>query len=223
MTAMFLIVILGAPRRGAPVGFAPIAIGLMLTLIHLISIPITNTSVNPARSTAQAISWCDWALAQLWLFWLAPLVARPSVRSSTRRCSRTTIRDAEEYPGGDEGRRVSSITVQRLARATTSRAPSISSRVSSLKKGSTRRRKPSRPTRPAWFSKACAACFVATASGQSVGVATISLDFGIEFGWSAEMGDLYVLPEWRGHRVARAGSSAPSRTTCASAVLKATR
>jgi aquaporin Z len=74
MTAMFLIVILGATRRGSPVGFAPIIIGLMLTLIHLISIPITNTSVNPARSTGQALFVGDWALAQLWLFWLAPLV-----------------------------------------------------------------------------------------------------------------------------------------------------
>jgi aquaporin Z len=74
MTAMFLIVILGATRRGAPAGFAPIAIGLMLTLIHLISIPVTNTSVNPARSTGQALFVGDWALAQLWMFWLAPLI-----------------------------------------------------------------------------------------------------------------------------------------------------
>lgn len=74
MTFMFLIIILGATDRRAPSGFAPIAIGLGLTLIHLISIPVTNTSVNPARSTAVAIFVGDWALAQLWLFWLAPIV-----------------------------------------------------------------------------------------------------------------------------------------------------
>lgn len=74
MTFMFLIIILGATDKRAPQGFAPIAIGLGLTLIHLISIPITNTSVNPARSTAVAIFQGDWALSQLWLFWLAPIV-----------------------------------------------------------------------------------------------------------------------------------------------------
>jgi len=74
MTMMFLLVILGATDARAPVGFAPIAIGLCLTLIHLISIPVTNTSVNPARSTAVAIFVGDWAIAQLWLFWLAPIV-----------------------------------------------------------------------------------------------------------------------------------------------------
>jgi len=73
MTAMFLIVILGATDKRAPAGFAPIAIGLCLTLIHLISIPVTNTSVNPARSTGVAVYVGDWALAQLWLFWLAPV------------------------------------------------------------------------------------------------------------------------------------------------------
>lgn len=75
MTAMFLIVILGATDKRAPAGFAPIAIGLCLTLIHLISIPVTNTSVNPARSTGVAF-FADggWALSQLWLFWLAPIV-----------------------------------------------------------------------------------------------------------------------------------------------------
>ena len=73
MTFMFLIVILGATDKRAPAGFAPIAIGLCLTLIHLISIPVTNTSVNPARSTSQAIFVGGWALQQLWLFWLAPL------------------------------------------------------------------------------------------------------------------------------------------------------
>lgn len=74
MTFMFLIVILGATHRRAPVGFAGIAIGLALTLIHLISIPVTNTSVNPARSTGPALFVGDWALAQLWLFWVAPIV-----------------------------------------------------------------------------------------------------------------------------------------------------
>jgi len=74
MTAFFLIIILGATSKLAPVGFAPIAIGLGLTLIHLISIPVSNTSVNPARSTAVALFADGWALGQLWLFWLAPLV-----------------------------------------------------------------------------------------------------------------------------------------------------
>lgn len=74
MTFMFLIVILGATDKRAPVGFAPIAIGLCLTLIHLISIPVTNTSVNPARSTGPAIFVGGWALSQLWLFWLAPIL-----------------------------------------------------------------------------------------------------------------------------------------------------
>ena len=74
LTMVFLIVILGATDKRAPVGFAPIAIGLCLTLIHLISIPVTNTSVNPARSTGPALLVGDWAVAQLWLFWLAPLI-----------------------------------------------------------------------------------------------------------------------------------------------------
>jgi aquaporin Z len=74
MTFMFLTVILGSTTANAPVGFAPIAIGLALTLIHLISIPVTNTSVNPARSTAVAIFQGSWALEQLWAFWVAPLV-----------------------------------------------------------------------------------------------------------------------------------------------------
>ncbi len=74
MTFMFLIIILGATDKRAPQGFAPIAIGLGLTLIHLISIPITNTSVNPARSTGVALFQGDWAVSQLWLFWLAPIV-----------------------------------------------------------------------------------------------------------------------------------------------------
>ncbi|EGQ7856243.1 aquaporin Z [Vibrio parahaemolyticus] len=74
MTMMFLIVIMGATDKRAPQGFAPIAIGLCLTLIHLISIPVTNTSVNPARSTAVAMYVGDWAVSQLWLFWVAPIV-----------------------------------------------------------------------------------------------------------------------------------------------------
>ena len=74
MTMMFVIVILGATDKRAPAGLAPIAIGLCLTLIHLISIPVTNTSVNPARSTGVAIYVGDWAVSQLWMFWVAPIV-----------------------------------------------------------------------------------------------------------------------------------------------------
>jgi aquaporin Z len=74
MTMMFLLIILGATDKRAPQGFAPIAIGLALTLIHLVSIPVTNTSVNPARSTGVGVFVGDWAVAQLWLFWLAPIV-----------------------------------------------------------------------------------------------------------------------------------------------------
>jgi aquaporin Z len=74
MTAMFLVVILGSTHDNAPKGFAPIAIGLCLTLIHLISIPVTNTSVNPARSTGPAVVVGGWALEQLWMFWVAPIL-----------------------------------------------------------------------------------------------------------------------------------------------------
>ncbi len=74
LTAFFLLVILGSTDERAPKGFAPIAIGLCLTLIHLISIPVTNTSVNPARSTGPAIFVGGWALSQLWLFWVAPII-----------------------------------------------------------------------------------------------------------------------------------------------------
>lgn len=74
MTFMFLFVIMGATDKRAPQGFAPIAIGLCLTLIHLISIPVTNTSVNPARSTGVALFVGGWAVAQLWLFWVAPII-----------------------------------------------------------------------------------------------------------------------------------------------------
>ena len=74
MTIMFLFVIMGATDKRAPQGLAPIAIGLCLTLIHLISIPVTNTSVNPARSTGVAVFVGGWAIAQLWLFWVAPII-----------------------------------------------------------------------------------------------------------------------------------------------------
>ncbi len=73
LTAVFLVVIMGSTSKRAPAGFAPIAIGLVLTLIHLVSIPVTNTSVNPARSTGPALFVGDWALEQLWLFWVAPI------------------------------------------------------------------------------------------------------------------------------------------------------
>ena len=74
LTLFFLLIIMGVTEARAPAGFAPLAIGLALTLIHLISIPVTNTSVNPARSTGQALFVGDWALAQLWVFWVAPLI-----------------------------------------------------------------------------------------------------------------------------------------------------
>ncbi len=74
MTMIFLFVIMGATDERAPQGFAPLAIGLCLTLIHLISIPVTNTSVNPARSTGVALYVGDWAISQLWLFWVAPII-----------------------------------------------------------------------------------------------------------------------------------------------------
>jgi aquaporin Z len=74
MTAAFIVIILGATGKTVPAGFAPIAIGLALTLIHLISIPVTNTSVNPARSTAVALFTGGWAIQQLWLFWVAPVI-----------------------------------------------------------------------------------------------------------------------------------------------------
>ena len=95
LTCFFLLVILGATDRRAPLGFAPIAIGLCLTLIHLISIPVTNTSVNPARSTGPAIFVGGWALEQLWLFWLAPLVgARTRRHHLPADCSRQGLAGA---------------------------------------------------------------------------------------------------------------------------------
>ncbi len=79
MTMAFLLIILGATDKRAPKGFAPIAIGLGLTLIHLVSVPVTNASVNPARSTGVAVYVGGWAIAQLWLFWVAPIVGGISV------------------------------------------------------------------------------------------------------------------------------------------------
>ena len=90
MTFMFLMIILGATDRRAPQGFAPIAIGLALTLIHLISIPVTNTSVNPARSTGPALIVGGWALQQLWLFWVAPLLGATLAGIVYRSAGRST-------------------------------------------------------------------------------------------------------------------------------------
>jgi len=84
LTFFFLLVILGATDRRAPAGFAPIAIGLALTLIHLVGIPVTNTSVNPARSTAPALFVGGWALAQLWLFWVAPILGAAVAGAASR-------------------------------------------------------------------------------------------------------------------------------------------
>lgn len=97
LTAVFLYVILGATDGRAPVGFAPIAIGLALTLIHLVSIPVTNTSVNPARSTGVAFFAGGWALGQLWLFWLAPLLG--AVIAGATYAAITGERNAAELAG----------------------------------------------------------------------------------------------------------------------------
>ena len=94
MTMFFLLVILGATDKRAPAGFAPIAIGLALTLIHLISIPVTNTSVNPARSTGVALFVGDWAVTQLWLFWLAPIVGAMLGAIAYRSIAEDVPRDA---------------------------------------------------------------------------------------------------------------------------------
>jgi aquaporin Z len=91
MTFMFLMVILGATSEAAPKGFAPIAIGLALTLIHLISIPVTNTSVNPARSTAVAAVQGGWAWDQLWMFWFAPLIGAGLAGCAQKRLERTQV------------------------------------------------------------------------------------------------------------------------------------
>ena len=84
LTFFFLVVILGSTDRRAPAGFAPLAIGLALTLIHLVGIPVTNTSVNPARSTAPALFVGGWALAQLWLFWVAPILGAAAAGAISR-------------------------------------------------------------------------------------------------------------------------------------------
>ena len=86
LTFMFLMIILGSTDRRAPAGFAPLAIGLGLTLIHLIGIPVTNLSVNPARSTGPAVFVGGWALAQLWLFWVAPIVGAAAAGVVYRTC-----------------------------------------------------------------------------------------------------------------------------------------
>ena len=86
LTFMFLMIILGATDKRAPAGFAPIAIGLGLTLIHLIGIPVTNLSVNPARSTGPAVFVGGWALAQLWLFWVAPIIGAACAGIVYRAC-----------------------------------------------------------------------------------------------------------------------------------------
>ena len=97
MTFMFLIVILGTTHKRAPVGFAGLAIGLGLALVHLISIPVTNTSVNPARSTATAVFVGGWAIQQLWLFWLAPVIGAAiagfDIQGASRRVRRGTSGD----------------------------------------------------------------------------------------------------------------------------------
>jgi glycerol uptake facilitator-like aquaporin len=108
MTFGFLFVILGSTHGNAPKGFAPIAIGLCLTLIHLISIPVTNTSVNPARSTGPALFAGGWALSQLWLFWVAPLARccarRRGVPLGGRRRTRADRRDGQTIaPTGERG------------------------------------------------------------------------------------------------------------------------
>jgi len=99
MTAFFLFVIMGATDIKAPVGFAPLAIGLALTLIHLISIPVTNTSVNPARSTGPAVFVQGWALSQLWLFWVAPLLGA-TIGSLVYRSITPGWKQAPGDPGG---------------------------------------------------------------------------------------------------------------------------
>jgi aquaporin Z len=98
MTLVFLFVIMGATDKRVPVGFAPIPIGLVLTLIHLISIPVTNTSVNPARSTGPALFVGGWAIQQLWLFWLAPLVGA-SLGGFLYRCLTAEELSAAKAPG----------------------------------------------------------------------------------------------------------------------------
>jgi aquaporin Z len=101
LTAFFLIVILGVTHKRAPVGFAPLAIGLALTLIHLISIPVTNTSVNPARSTGVAVFQGGWALSQLWLFWVVPLLGGAVGGWVHRALFESTPEVLEDIEGGE--------------------------------------------------------------------------------------------------------------------------
>jgi aquaporin Z len=104
MTFFFLFVILGATDDRAPKGFAPLAIGLCLTLIHLISIPVTNTSVNPARSSSQAFFVGGWALDQLWLFWIAPIVGAILAGVLYPALTRQKYASAEESAVKENGR-----------------------------------------------------------------------------------------------------------------------
>ena len=105
LTMMFLFIIMGSTHGKAPAGFAPIAIGLGLTLIHLISIPVTNTSVNPARSTGPALFVGDWALAQLWLFWIAPLIGGAAGGLSVPLAQRRAVRRGDRIAAGVTRRR----------------------------------------------------------------------------------------------------------------------
>ena len=114
LTYMFLLIILGATDRRVPTGFAPIAIGLGLTLIHLISIPVTNTSVNPARSTGPALFVGGWALGQLWLFWVAPIVGA-ILAGFTYRWLGQEVTDKVSSGGRTRSGGTESLTVLRLA------------------------------------------------------------------------------------------------------------
>ena len=105
LTFMFLMIILGSTDRRAPAGFAPIAIGLGLTLIHLVGIPVTNLSVNPARSTGPAVFVGDWALAQLWLFWVAPIAGAACAGVVYRACFDAESPKAEPAAAPDRGGR----------------------------------------------------------------------------------------------------------------------
>jgi len=103
LTFMFLMIILGSTDRRAPAGFAPLAIGFGLTLIHLIGIPVTNLSVNPARSTGPAVFVGDWALSQLWLFWVAPILGAVCAGVVYRTCFEAESPKAEQGTGPDRG------------------------------------------------------------------------------------------------------------------------
>ena len=105
LTFMFLMIILGATDRRAPAGFAPLAIGFGLTLIHFVGIPVTNLSVNPARSTGPAVFVGDWALAQLWLFWVAPILGAACAGVVYRTCFDAESPRAEPAASLDRGGR----------------------------------------------------------------------------------------------------------------------